>query len=165
MIKAIDWVTNYNGFIGTLSRPMADAWANVIRENVKGVVVSEVDAAVASLCQEQRGSNSPKPNALTIIRRIYDIRNEKSNGAFKATPNEVKYYDEAMELRQTTMAELKQFLNRRPPGDEAWDIICTPLNTDQCRELHRYCDNNGIAYNRFVPDMSYLDNLAEKISV
>jgi len=158
MIKAIDWITNYNGFIGTLTKPVADAWAMVIRENVPGVLASEVDAAVASLCNEERAPNAPKPNARTIIGRIKAMR--YTVDGIRPTSNHVTYYDGAGEYQSTTMAELKGYLNRRPPADVAWDVICTPMDNDQCKELRRYCDNNGIVYEVFKPDV----NIAEKLT-
>jgi len=158
MIKPIDWITNYNGFIGPPTKPVADSWARVIRENVPGVLASEVDAAVASLCNEERAPNAPKPNARTIIGRIKAMR--YTVDGIRPTSNHVTYYDGAGEYQSTTMAELKGYLNKRPPADVAWDVICTPMDNDQCKELRRYCDNNGIAYEVFKPDV----NIAEKLT-
>jgi hypothetical protein len=150
-IQSIDWVTNYNGFIGTLAKSTADAWAVVIRENLPNVKAGEVNDAVAALCSEQRGFNAPKPNALSIIHKIKEQRGYRYNHGHKPTSNHVSYIDGNNQAKHTTMAELKGFLKRKPDPNEAWDIICTPLDTDQCKELHRFADDNGVVYERFVP--------------
>jgi len=150
-IQSIDWVTNYNGFIGTLTKSTAEAWAAVIRQNLGNVSAKEVDDAVAQLCAEDRPYNAPKPNAKTIIYKIREARSYKYNHGHKPTSNYVSYVDGGNQAKNTTMAELKGFLRRRPDPNEAWDIICTPLDTDQCKELHRFADDNGVSYERFVP--------------
>lgn len=163
-VKAIDWITNYNGFIGSLTKATADAWADVIRINIPGVLASEVDAAVASLCNEDRPPNAPKPNARTIINRIREMRYSTDDG-IKPTRNHVRYYDAAGDYVPTTMAELKGFLNRRPDPETAWDLICTPLDNDQCKELRRHCDRNGIAYTVFRPQTSIAETLTKQMKV
>jgi hypothetical protein len=150
-VQSIDWVTNYNGFIGTLNKSTADAWAAVIRQNLANVTAKEVDDAVAQLCAEDRPPNATKPNAKSIIYKIKEARGFRYNQGHKPTPNHVIYIDGGNNLTHTTMAELKGFLRRRPDPVEAWDIICTPLDADQCKELHRYADEHNIAYERFVP--------------
>jgi len=157
-VRCIDWIENYNGFIGTLNGATASAWLNVIQANLVDVKQHEIDAAVASLCNEERAPNAPKPNARTIIGRIKAMR--YTVDGIRPTSNHVTYYDGAGEYQSTTMAELKGYLNRRPPADVAWDVICTPMDNEQCKELRRYCDNNGIAYEVFKPDV----NIAEKLT-
>ena len=154
MIRSIDWITNYNGFIGTLTKATADAWATVIRENVPNVKAKEVDDAVALLCSQERAPNAARPNAQTIIAKIKELRGYKFNQGHKPTPNNVRYVDGSGRLMQTTMADLKGFLQRRPPAEEAWDIICTPMDSDQCKELHRFADDHNIAYQRFNPTIN-----------
>jgi hypothetical protein len=150
-IQAIDWVTNYNGFIGSLSNSMASNWLEVIQANLSNVKQQEIDDAVASLCTEQRPFNSAKPNALSIISKIKEMRGYRMNQGFRPTSNYVSYIDGNNKMMHTTMAELKSFLRRRPDPVEAWDIICTPLEADQCKELHRYADEHNIHYERFAP--------------
>lgn len=154
-IKAIDWVTNWSGFIGYLSGAQASAWLEVISANVEGVRQSEIDNAVAKICSVPRNKEDAKPDVRTIIKTINAMRGNSPGYMAQVvkTPNTVSYYDSAGHYCKTTMSDLKQFLNRRPPTDEAWEIICTPLNFDQCRELQTYCDNNRIGYARFVPNI------------
>lgn len=150
-IKAIDWVTNWNGFIGNLSGARASAWLEVINANIYDLRQSEIDNAVARICQLKRDKGDPEPNVRTIMSYIRSGRG-MSNAHGYETPNNVAYYDSAGQMCQITMAELKQMLNRRPPPDEAWEIICTPLMTEQCRELEEYAKRSNIAFERLKPN-------------
>lgn len=63
-----------------------------------------------------------------------------------------------LEYGTVEMADLKRMLNSSPPPDVAWEIICTPADSDQCKELQQYCDTHGIAYQRFhakVPEVRH----------
>ena len=161
MIKVIDWIKNYRGFIGPLNDNTASDWLEAIQSNIPRLTQRELDEAVAVICGKERDARSAKPGAYEIMREIMAMRG--TSGI--QTPNNVKYYDGNMVLHKTTMAELKALLNRRPHPEEAWEIICTPLMVEQCRELERYSVDHGIDYDKFVPKVDLVRQLANKLSV
>jgi hypothetical protein len=130
-------------------RPMAQAQADGITialfDSLRATDI-EINEAVAKICSEW--SNEGTPNIHHIADEIRALRN---NGRTPLTANGVSYYAADGQVVQTTMRDLKSFLNARPEPEQAWDLICTPLKPDQCRELEAYCIANNIAYERYSP--------------
>lgn len=142
------WSYNYIARFRPLSKAQTDAIEVALSQSMKATTL-EIDVAVARLCGGWRGDNAP--GIMDIAGAIRDLRGLSDD---IQTPNAVSYYDGTQQRVFTTMSELKGFLNQRPPPDDAWDIICTPIMTDQCRELQRHCDKRGIEYKRFIPDVN-----------
>jgi hypothetical protein len=143
------WSKNYTARFGNMPTYRAEAIELALYDAMKAPV-EEINAAVASLCQSWNQENHP--GIRDIAATIHSMRGD--NGI--QTPNRVVFYPEALRhdtiAAETTMQELKELLKCRPGPVQVWNLICTPLDTAQCRELQRFCDSSNIPYERFVPD-------------
>jgi hypothetical protein len=152
-IKVINWLDNWRGFIGPLSDKEAENWRSVIVENCRPTT-AEVDRAVASLCADDADGKKTKPNAKSIIQRIREHRQQGDMSMMASCPpianicdsngGDIQYY-------RKSMADLKRELGECNDPEAAWDIICEPMNVEQCKALRQFADSHGIAYTRFIP--------------
>lgn len=141
-----------------------ERWVQEIKAKIPSVSGNEpliVDALRSQAASFKRRSTKTRPDLEDLIQIIRAHRNEPSATGMISTTNEVtptpKVYAEDGSYRgfgpvsRTTMSDLKFMLDRRPPPDAAWGIICTPMMVEQCRELEAYCRQRNIAFNKFNP--------------
>ena len=150
-VRVMDWIANYRGFIGRLTDTEASDWLQAIQNNIPNVRQEELDRAVAALCGMERPTHAAKPGAWQIIQRIKADRGQRST-----TPNTVTTAS-ASGTGYTTMQDLKASLSRKPDPEAAWDLICTPADSNQCAELRQYADQHGIQYTRPRLPRSYIN--------
>lgn len=159
-VKPINWISNYRGFLGTLSDSEAERWKEVIRENVPGVTTTEVDYAMAAICSDYRAERgSVKPNAMVLIDTIMRLRNSHSAGQTideNANALVVVYDGPKVWYKERPMFELRRELARCADPVEAWNIICAPLKFEHCKALHEFADKEGIEYQRYQPPVGGL---------
>lgn len=128
-------------------------WTNEIRAAIRNVQRGEVAQAIRSLGERFYASVGMKePAGGQIIAEIKRLRRGEHNVV--TTKNRVLFYRDGA-LQETSMLDLKRLLEHHPDHQEAWSIICCPLDIEQCRELQRFCDNNAIIYERFIPPEPY----------
>ena len=137
------WTMNYAARFRPLAQAQADGMLMALFDSLKADD-AEINQAVANLCSKWSQDNHPNIN--DIAREIRSMRGDECN----RTPNAVKY-TKGGAILNTTMVELKSYLNGRPDPDTAWDIICAPLDPNQCAELRAYADQRRVAYNRYIP--------------
>jgi hypothetical protein len=141
---ATPWTKTFAARFRPMAQAQSDGITIALYDSFKATD-TEINQAVAKLCSEW--SNEGTPN----IHHIADeIRAMRDDGRIPLTPNRVMYYSADRRMMETTMQELKGFLNARPGPVDAWEIICTPMTPDQCRELERYCIDHRIEYERYT---------------
>lgn len=145
------WWRNYSARFGSMSSSQHDSIELALSDSLNAGP-DEINQAVAGLCSSW--SLDSRPTINDIADRIRDLRGEK-----KSVPSLVRYRI-AGKTGTTRMIDLKRLLDARPDPKEARNIICTPLRTDQCRELERHCDERGIAYERFITPKVNYDSIA-----
>lgn len=142
------WHANYAARFKPMAKAQIDAIEIALHES-ENATREEIDQAVASLCTSWNMDGTP--NITHISTAIRSIRG--TAGRIK-TPNRVTFYDGEQNQFETTMVDLKRRLYSRPTPVEAWNIICTPINSDQCAELKEFAEAKGIEYKRFVPNIA-----------
>ena len=140
---ATPWTKNYAARFRPLAQAQADGMLMALFDSLKADDM-EINQAVASLCSKWSQDNHPNIN--DIAREIRSLRGDSGS----KTPNSVNTW-KVGKMYRTTMVELKSHLNGRPPPETTWDIICCPLDPEQCKELQAYADQRRIAYSKYVP--------------
>lgn len=154
-----------------LSAPTAERWAIMFKEDIEGVTEGEIIDALFWARDNWKRKTKYQPDYPEVKDMIEAYRRQKKyRHAGITTPGHVEIhrshnkqgeYDPSTTV--TDMGTLKGLLNKNPPPDEAWSIICLPLMAEQCRELRDYCDTHGIEYRRFKPDYSKVKQAMAKI--
>lgn len=148
--KAVpEWVRLYKFYFKYApSDEDSQTWATEIRSAIRNLAPGEVSNAIRSLGDRytSAGCKIKEPAGAEIIAEVRRIRRGESS--FVTTPNGVYFYVGGQQ-HQTTMLDLKKILQRKPDPVEAWNIICTPMCIEQCRELQQFADYNGVPYERY----------------
>lgn len=153
---ATPWWRNYIARFGAMSATQRESIELALYDSM-GATTDEINVAVADMCSAW--SMDSRPTINDIAGRIREKRGERTT-----TPNLVRYRTGGV-TDQTSMVELKQLLDARPDPEEARNIICLPLRTDQCMELEEHCNRRRILYEKFMPTEVDYDAVVEAESL
>lgn len=170
MSKTSDpWHTTFAAMFGkNLTAQEIHTWQNEILAAFEGKTrpwVGEAADAIRSLADKwpraAEGQYVPNPTARDIVTEMRKRRREHVDGSTAHLCTLVKSRTDAQGRTQLVARRVAESsmdwqarLKRTTPPDR-WSIICEPDSDEQCAEREKYCDENGLAFVRFVPDTRY----------
>lgn len=155
-IKWHEYLADYFG--RKLTDREVKRWVVLFKEDLKKITAGELIDAIKWARENFKRTSTYAPDYDEVVKmvRAYRSRSRPSTGYVPLTPSKARHITVKRlgggtmkhVYEERDMAELKELLSKRPPPDEAWEIICWPLKPKQVAELKNFCDYMKIEYKR-----------------